>query len=141
MQWVDIFGLYNGEGERDLGAYDVFHEHTLDPSEYKMTDREQFKLANESVHKRLQTDSGFRQTMEKKYPKAIKDVQPSSRGNYNGNSPTGLTWPHGEEPGSLQLVDRADHRAYHKIYHPTDVGGRNIWGGGTKCRHARGNKK
>jgi len=27
-----------------------------------------------------------------------------------------------------------DHRKYHKIYHPEDIGGRNQWGGGTICR-------
>lgn len=34
----------------------------------------------------------------------------------------------------LSLVDRKDHRTYHKIYHPNDSGGRHKWDGGTKCR-------
>lgn len=39
-----------------------------------------------------------------------------------------MTWHHGDAPGSLQLVDRPDHRDYHKIYHPDGLGGRNKWG-------------
>ena len=132
--WVDIFGLYNGEGVRELGKYHVFHEHSLNRSEYKIKDSEQFSLANKSVHQRLQTDHEFRKTMHSKYPDAVKDVQPSASGRFKGKSPTGLTWHHGDEPGSLQLVDRKDHREYHKIYHPDGTGGRNKWGGGTDCR-------
>lgn len=78
--------------------------------------------------------------MAKGYPKAIKGVQPFSTGNYNGNSSTGLTWSHGEKLGALQHVDRAD-KICHKILSLTDVGGRNSWGSGTECRHARGKKK
>ena len=58
----------------------------------------------------------------------------------NGNmsrSPTGFTWHHSEEPGVLQLVDRIDHNQNHRIYHPSGVGGRNIWGGGKAGRQGK----
>ncbi|MFS2134301.1 hypothetical protein ACCD04_30845, partial [Telluria sp. Tellsp131] len=35
---------------------------------------------------------------------------------------------------TLQLVDRADHASRHLDYHANGVGGRNTWGGGTRCR-------
>ena len=34
----------------------------------------------------------------------------------------------------LVLVDRGDHSSNHKLYHPTGVGGRDIWGGGEPGR-------
>ncbi|XTZ40432.1 hypothetical protein ACQYRI_00930 [Salmonella enterica] len=34
----------------------------------------------------------------------------------------------------MKFVDRPDHRDFHKVYHPEGLGGRNKWGGGTKCR-------
>ncbi|MBJ3895234.1 HNH endonuclease, partial [Salmonella enterica subsp. enterica serovar Corvallis] len=49
-------------------------------------------------------------------------------------SPPGLTWHHENKPGVLSLVDRLDHKTYHKIYHPDGSGGRKKWGGGTGCR-------
>ena len=138
--WVDIFGLYNGEGVRELGKYHVFHEHSLNPSEYRMTDKEQFRMANESLHSRLQSDPDFKREMQTKYPNAVKEVQPLPSGRFIGDSPAGLTWHHGNEPGSLQLVDREDHKRYHKIYHPDSTGGRNKWGGGTGCRKSNKRK-
>ena len=134
LGWVDPLGLYRGEGERSLGKYHVFHEHTLDSSEYTMTDKEHFSRANESVYRRLQMDPEFKRTMQTKYPGVVKHVQPSSKGAFRGSSPPEMTWHHGDAPGSLQLVDRPDHRDYHKIYHPDGLGGRNKWGGGTSCR-------
>ena len=91
-------------------------------------------MANESLHSRLQSDPEFKKEMLTKYPQAVKDVQPSSTGRFSGKSPTGLTWHHGEEPGLLRLVDRSDHKAFHKIYHPDGSGGRYKWGGGSNCR-------
>nr|WP_144415502.1 HNH endonuclease [Pseudomonas putida] len=55
-------------------------------------------------------------------------------GGFSGDSPPKLTWHHGDSPGSLQVIDRLDHKTYHKIYHPDGTGGRNKWGGGTACR-------
>jgi RHS repeat-associated protein len=132
--WIDPTGLYNGEGNRDLGKYHVFHEHGLDVSEYKMTDAEHFSRANESVYKRMKTDPEFRRTLRTKYPGVEAHVAPMGNGKFRGSSPPKMTWHHGDSPGSLQLADFADHQKYHKIYHPTGKGGRNKWGGGTKCR-------
>ncbi|MBU6956189.1 RHS domain-containing protein [Pseudomonas sp. CVAP len=134
LTWIDPLGLYNGEGSRDLGKYHVFHEHSLNASEYKMTDAEHFSRANESVYKRMQTDPDFKRQMQTKYPGAVEHVQPRPNGTFRGTSPANMTWHHGNKPGSLQLADFNDHKTYHKIYHPDGKGGRNKWGGGTKCR-------
>jgi uncharacterized protein RhaS with RHS repeats len=132
--WVDPWGWYAGEGERGLGKYHVFHEHTLNPSEHTMSDAEHFRRANQSVYGRIQTDAAFRREMNTKYPAVAAHVQPSSNGVFQSSPPKGLTWHHGNRPGSLQLVDRFDHKAFFKIYHPDGTGGRNKWGGGTSHR-------
>ncbi|RFP15462.1 type IV secretion protein Rhs [Duganella sp. BJB488] len=134
IRWADPLGWYNGEGVRGLGKYHTFHEHVLSVNEYKLSDDYHFSKANESVYQRLQTDPEFRRTLQTKYPGVIEHVQPSSTGNFSGDSPPGMTWHHADKPGSLVLADRLDHRKFAKIYHPDGTGGRNKWGGGTGCR-------
>ncbi|NUF78645.1 type IV secretion protein Rhs [Snodgrassella sp. ESL0323] len=134
LMWVDPLGWYAGEGERELGKYHVFHEHNLDPSEYKLSDKAQFRRANQSIYERLQNDPAFRREMQTKYPGVVAHVQPNSKGKFKSKSPPGLTWHHENKPGVLSLVDYKDHKTYHKIYHPDGSGGRHKWGGGTKCR-------
>jgi RHS repeat-associated protein len=132
--WIDPFGLYKGEGTRELGKYHVFHEHTLSPEQYTLSDPEHFRLANESMYQRAQVDAEFRQTLQTTYPDVLEHVSPTKSGRFRGSSPPDMTWHHGDSSGSLQLVDHADHQGYHKIYHPDGKGGRNKWGGGTGCR-------
>jgi len=134
LGWIDPLGLYAGEGQRELGKYHVFHEYTLDPSAYTMTDREHFSMANESLYSRLHVDSAFKKELQTKYPGVVEHVQPMKNGSFRGSSPKGMTWHHGESPGSLQLTDFNDHKSYHKIYHQDGAGGRSKWGGGTSCR-------
>lgn len=131
---IDPLGLYNGEGQRGLGRYNVFHEHTLRPSEYRLSDPEHFRRANESTHQRMQSDPAFAREMRTKYPGVERHVQPTASGRYRGTSPPNMTWHHGDSPGSINLVDRNDHARFHTIYHPDGTGGRNKWGGGTSCR-------
>ncbi|MEK5039315.1 RHS repeat-associated core domain-containing protein [Sporosarcina sp. FSL K6-3457] len=133
---VDTFGLYNGEGVRELGIYDVFHSHLLKSSEFTNTDTYHFSKANESLHKAFQNDPAFKAAMEAQYPGVSKHVASTRMGTYRGTAPKGITWHHATssqvdgQKGWLQLVDQK----YHKIYHPDDIGGRNEWGGGTSCR-------
>ena len=72
--WIDPLGLYLGEVERGLGKYHMFHEHTLDFSEYTMRDKEHFSRANESVYKRLQVDPDFKRELQVKYPGVVEHV-------------------------------------------------------------------
>jgi RHS repeat-associated protein len=132
--WVDPTGLYNGEGTRELGEYHTSHEHTLKPGEYTLKDSEHIRRGNESVYRRAQTDPQFRRMLQSKYPGALDHVSPTKTGRFRGSSPPGMTWHHGDSPGSLKLVNARDHRDFHKIYHPDGKGGRNKWGGGTGCR-------
>ncbi|MCC8375994.1 hypothetical protein CKY10_22590 [Photorhabdus sp. HUG-39] len=134
MSWIDPWGLYKGEGQRGLGKYHVFHEHTLNSSEYQLSDGQHFKRGNQSVYERMQRDPAFRREMQTKYPGVVEHVQPNSKGNFRGTSPKNMTWHHENQPGKLSLVDRYDHKSYHKIYHPDGSGGRDKWGGGNKCR-------
>lgn len=53
IKWIDPLGWYNGEGVRQLGVYDVFHEKILAPPELKLNDAAHFSLANQSVHERM----------------------------------------------------------------------------------------
>jgi RHS repeat-associated protein len=132
---VDDLGLYNGEGIRELGVYDVHHSHTLNSSEYKMNDDYHFSKANESLHQRFECDPSFAASMESKYPGIVDRVKPGPRGAYSTDPPPNTTWHHSNTPGKLELVDMADHQMYHKIYHPDGEGGRKKWGGGTLCRY------
>ncbi|WP_426576275.1 RHS repeat-associated core domain-containing protein [Xenorhabdus stockiae] len=134
LLWIDPLGLYKGEGERGLGKYHVFHEHTLKSSEYELSDRTHFKRGNQSVYERMQVDPEFKREMQTKYPGTVEHVQPSRRGNFKGDAPPSMTWHHENESGKLSLVDRKDHNSYHKIYHPDGSGGRKKWGGGNGCR-------
>ena len=134
IRWIDPLGWYNGEGVRELGKYPTFHEHTLMTSEYRMSDVEHFSRANQSVYERTQVDYEFKGRLQTEYPGVVEHVQPRIDGSFRGDSPPGMTWHHGDKPGSLQLVDRVDHKTYHKVYHPDGTGGRNKWGGGTACR-------
>jgi putative rhs-family protein len=63
-----MLGLYNGEGERELGKYNSFFNHDLKPSEYKRSDGYQFSEANKALHERFQKDEKFAKMMNKKYP-------------------------------------------------------------------------
>jgi RHS repeat-associated protein len=134
VRQVDTFGLYNGEGTRELGVYDIFHTHTLNSTEFTMNDGYHFSKANESLHQHFETDPVFAASMEAKYPGIVEHVKPGSRGGYSPDPPPGTTWHHSNVPGKLELVDWADHQKYHKIYHPDGEGGRKKWGGGTLCR-------
>lgn len=103
-------------------------------SEYDISDADQFRKANQSVYERMKTDSVFKESMQKRYPGLYEHVQPLQGGTFRGDSPPKLTWHHNDSPGLLELVDRAEHRKFHKIYHPDGSGGRKKWGGGTGCR-------
>lgn len=133
-RWIDPLGWYNGEGVRPLGVFDIFHEKTLSVPEYKLSDAEHFSRANQSLYERMKIDSDFKATLEAKYPGVVQHVQPRADLSFAGTSPPNLTWHHGDNTGSLQLVDRIDHKTYHKVYHPDGKGGRNKWGGGSACR-------
>ena len=134
MGWVDPFGLYNGEGTRDLGVYDTHFEHNMPASQYMDTDAKQFQKANESLYNKIQSDPKFAKEFTAKYPKAFDSIKPGARGGFPSKSPSGLTWHHNNTAGQLDLVDRTDHKKFHKIYHPDGSGGRDKWGGGKKCR-------
>lgn len=66
--------------------------------------------------------------MFSKYPDLVEWEKAGSK--KMGSSPPGLTWHHHESNRKLVLVDFKDHQSNHALYHPTGVGGRDIWGGG-----------
>jgi RHS repeat-associated protein len=142
---IDPLGLYNGDGSdgsprRALNDYKALHSHRLDPTEYTNTDKYHFAKANEALHNRIKADPQFGQALETQYPGINKHVSPTKNNTFRGTAPKNVTWHHateaqvGGQKGWLQLVDRNDHKTFHKIYHPDDIGGRNEWGGGTACR-------
>ncbi len=99
IKWIDPLGLYNGEGQRELGKYHVFHEHNLDITEYGLSDAEHFSRGNQAIYERMKNDPAFRREMQTKYPGVVEHVQPSSGGKFSTESPPGLTWHHENKPG------------------------------------------
>ena len=94
-----------------------------------------FSLANAELHETFKADPAFAQQMETQYPGIIKGVQPGPRGAFPRSAPTDqLTWHHAADPpGTMQLVEREQHRAPGPIQsslHPDGQGGMEIWGGG-----------
>jgi RHS repeat-associated protein len=128
LRYCDPFGLYNGEGERELGVYDTFHDHDLDEADWQSSRPQHFKKCNESLYNAMEKDSALKAAIEEKYPGTYEHVKPGPKGGFADSSPPGLTWHHADAPGKMELVDRVDHRKYHKIYHPDGSGGYKKWG-------------
>ena len=138
--WIDILGLYNGEGIRGLNSYHSFFNYRLDSSNYMSNDEYQFSKANEDLYKEFQRNPSFANAMERKFPGIRKHVSPTKKGTFRKTAPKGTTWHHATssqmkgQQGWLQLVHSNDHRKHNKIYHPEDIGGRKEWGGGSTYR-------
>ncbi|EGM1791495.1 type IV secretion protein Rhs [Salmonella enterica subsp. enterica] len=134
IRWIDPLGLYNGEGVRTPGEYTVYYQHQLPVGDYTKSDDYHFKSANEGLYNAMNQDPQLKASLERKYPGIYDHVSPGARGGFSSEPPKGTTWHHANQPGSLELVDFEHHRKYSRIYHPDGTGGRNKWGGGTKCR-------
>ncbi|MCK6164009.1 HNH endonuclease [Bacillus pumilus] len=88
------------------------HTMTLPLKELKSSNYTQFKLANASLKKKVNSNI----TLMGKFTKAqLKEIDA-------GKTPTGYTWHHHEQVGRMQLVDTWKHE---KTGH---TGGRSIWG-------------
>jgi RHS repeat-associated protein len=128
---IDELGLATHKGQ----GYNHWFEAKIPKSMYLSSDDAHFRESNRQLHARMSTDSRYRACMEARYPGITNHVAPGPKGGYNDNAPPGTTWHHHPtRPGCLQLVDRKDHNARHGVYHPTGVGGRNTWGGGSEYR-------
>jgi len=130
LGWIDPCGLANRPNN---GEYHIFHDYSLDPQYRYSSDAVQFNRANVDFVQKMETNPEFRQDMLNRYPKLndwLKDGDMS-------RIPSGLTWHHHEDINRLTLVDRADHRSNHALYHPTGKGGRDIWGGGKPGRQGK----
>ena len=130
LGWIDPWELANRPNN---GEYHIFHDYSLDSQYRYSSDVVLFNRANMDFVKKMGTNPKFRQDMLNRYPKLndwLKDGDMS-------RSPSGLTWHHHEDINSLTLVDRADHRSTHSLYHPTSKGGRDIWGGGKLGRQGK----
>lgn len=135
MRRISWGGLIHGglANRPNNGEYHIFHEYSLDSQDRYSSDAAQFNRANVDFVKKMGTNPKFRQDMLNRYPKLndwLKDGDMS-------RSPSGLTWHHHEDINRLTLVDRADHRSTHSLYHPTSKGGRDIWGGGKLGRQGK----
>ena len=126
IEWADPSGLENRENN---GKYHIYHDHSVNPNNRYSSDSVQFNRANQELATRMKNDPQFRREMISKDPRmADWYKKPGS------SSPPGFTWHHHEDVNRLVLVDRGDHSSNHKLYHPTGVGGRDIWGGGEPGR-------
>lgn len=90
-------------------------EANLDETLYEARDARQFKEANEQLREAVEENPDLRDMFTEEQLEEIE----------YGDTPDGYVWHHGEEPGSLQLVDKAMHEQ------TAHTGGRSIWGGGS----------
>ena len=125
--WIDPWGLANRPNN---GKYKSYVTHTVPINDQYSSDSIQFRQANKALRAQLDNNQSFAQKMYKKYPKLETWTD-------MGKSPPGLTWHHHEDVRKLVLVDRKDHKANHRLYHPTGQGGRDIWGGGKPGREGK----
>lgn len=95
--------------------FDHPFEATLDETLYEARDARQFREANEQLKEAVQENPDLRDMFTEEQLEEIE----------YGDTPDGYVWHHGEEPGSLQLVDKTIHEQ------TAHTGGRSIWGGGS----------
>ncbi|PIT55012.1 hypothetical protein BHC49_07240 [Snodgrassella alvi] len=130
LTWVDPLGLATRPNN---GKYNIFFDHSVDPTNRYSSDAVQFNRANKEFIKKMNEDAVFRKDMLKRYPE-LSNWMKNGKKNI---SPPGLTWHHHEDTNRLVLVDRKDHNKNHALYHPSGKGGRDIWGGGTQGRKGK----
>jgi RHS repeat-associated protein len=129
--WIEPIGL----ASYDPGVYGVHFEARLPKDMYILTDAEHFSEGNRQLYYAIKNCPALASALEAKYPGLSEYVGPTRLGTFRGKAFSGTTWHHhGQVGGLLQLVDRADHASRHLDYHANGVGGRNTWGGGTRCR-------
>ncbi|WP_256254858.1 RHS repeat-associated core domain-containing protein, partial [Pseudomonas agarici] len=135
--WIDPLGWASS----NPGVYSVYFEAYLpSPEMYKLNDPTHFSEANRQLHYEVKNNPTLASQLENKYPGILNHVNPTSKGTFRGTAPRNTSWHHhGQVGGLLQLVDKKDHSSRHKDYHPKKsrrhyVGGRNVWGGGGRCR-------
>jgi hypothetical protein len=91
---------------------------TIPEEMYLEPDDKQFSEVNQQLKEAIETDSDLRDQFSDEQLEEIR----------NGDTPSGYSWHHNEEPGKLQLVDMSIHSMTRHI------GGRAIWGGGSTFR-------
>lgn len=89
------------------------YEAKLDESQYLDSDSKQFRACNEQLREAIKQDPELRAKFTEEQ---IAEIEA-------GETPTGYTWHHHEEPGRMQLVDSEIHA---KTGH---LGGKALWGG------------
>ena len=119
----------------DSPHYSVVYEAELPSSAYPgRSDTFHFSQANRELHEQFEADPAFAAAMEADHPGIVAGVAPGPRGGFPRTSPLpDLTWHHGVEPGSMQLIPRSEHIAPGPVQaslHPGGKGGMAQWGGG-----------
>ncbi|WP_193088192.1 type VI secretion system tip protein TssI/VgrG [Advenella sp. FME57] len=127
--WSDPLGLANRPNN---GKYHIFFNYILGDGDRFASDAVQFRLADNRLMERMNSDPTFRRDILRRQPEMAGWLD-----NQNGKRTPGFTWHHHEDTGRLVLVDRNDHRSNHALYHPTGKGGRDIWGGGEQGRNGK----
>ncbi|WP_185971062.1 HNH endonuclease [Alkalicoccobacillus porphyridii] len=101
-------------------AFNSFHDVQLPEDQYLQSDRVHFAYANNDLATAIAED-----------PKLADELRLTSTDIsilQNGDTPSGYSWHHSEDPGKMQLVNTEDH------INTGHTGGREIWGGGTENR-------
>jgi hypothetical protein len=110
--------LENKQIEGVFPKFESTFDANLKPENYKKSDLQQFKEANQQLKDKVEENPEFRAQFNDDQYLEIMDNE----------IPEDYTWHHSEEPGKLELVDSLEHAW------TGHTGGRNIWGGGSEAR-------
>lgn len=136
-RWLRVLTAANIEGRIVVAAesavpngkfYSVVFQTKLNPTSYPGVSRgRHFQESNEAFLRAMEGDSAFAESMGGmgiNIQRTPKDLAPRK-------APDKWTWHHGQEPGVMQLVPRAQHQwgsIFKDAFHPGGKGGYSIWG-------------
>lgn len=111
------------DGSEIVGVFADF------PTEFEVELPDDMYLASDQVHNALANKQLFQEVMNNPLLADRLELTPLDKELlYQGQTPTGYTWHHSENPGILQLVDQDIHA------NTGHTGGRELWGGGEEFR-------
>ncbi len=101
-----------------MPCFDSKYKAALLPNQFLLSDKRQFRIADKQLKLAIESNPEVAKQFTEAELNQIK----------KGRRPSGYTWHHAAEPGSLELVNSELHN---KTGH---TGGRYFWGGGSKNR-------
>ncbi len=106
-------------------AYSVYYETQISEDIWDASRGVHNQAANANLFADMNADPQFAQGMAELgiNQDSLMGQRVASR-----ESPSGFTWHHAQEPGTMQLVNRASHSRNSAYFHPNKSGGYKAWG-------------